>query len=398
MASWPVWRLRAPALLHVLITQAAAVGLVLPVLLLNSPPTAEEWFRFAMLGGTAAAVIIATSVSIHVRSGLRRDPWTVHIAYLAAGGLTLPPNLLVLLLLGPALHGVLDARPEPHRWLFVTAATTLAVFAARGIVGWEDPAWNPPLIVLAGATMLVVRALVVAGGRWLRDAAASRADVLGEPIDVLLGVVAVCFGGVLGVAVLREPEIAVLGGPMLALLDLAGQLPHWRRSAQRDGKTGLANALHWDRTARAELRRAAARRRAAALLLLDLDHFKRVNDQVGHLAGDAVLASVATMLRDSVRKGDLVGRFGGEEFVVLLPDACPEISRAVAERVRLSTAALVVSTRDTLGEPRELRGLTVSVGVASTVRFGYELPDLLVAADAALLTAKAGGRNAVEFA
>ena len=70
----------------------------------------------------------------------------------------------------------------------------------------------------------------------------------------------------------------------------------------------------------------------------------------------------------------------------------------MAERVRLSTAALVVATHDTLGEPRELRGLTVSAGVASTERFGYELPDLLVAADAALLTAKAGGRNSVEFA
>ncbi|MEU6128770.1 GGDEF domain-containing protein [Saccharopolyspora sp. NPDC047091] len=398
MAPWPLWRLRAPALIHVLLTQAAAIGLVLPVVLLNSPPTPTQWFRFAMLGGTAAAVIIATSVTIHLRSGVRRDPWTVHMAYLAAGGLVLPPNLLVLLLLGPALHGVLEARPDPHRWLFVTASTTLAVFAARWVVGWENPRWDPAVIVLAGTTLLAVRALLVGIGLRLRDPGAPREDVVGEPIDVLLGIVAACFGGVLGMAVLQQPEVAVLGGPMLALLDLAGQLPHWRRSAQRDGKTGLANALHWDRIARAELRRASARDRGAALLLLDLDHFKRVNDEVGHLAGDAVLAAVAVMLRDSVRKEDLVGRFGGEEFVVLLPHACPEVAHAVAERVRLSVAALSVPTRDTLGRPRELTGVTVSVGVSTTARFGYELPDLLVAADAALLTAKSSGRNAVTFA
>lgn len=398
MAPWPLWRLRAPALIHVLLTQAAAIGLVLPVVLLNSPPTRTEWFRFGMLGGTAAAVIIATSVTIHLRSGVRRDPWTVHMAYLAAGGLVLPPNLLVLLLLGPALHGVLEARPDPHRWLFVTASTTLAVFAARWVIGWEDPRWDPALIVLAGTTLLAVRALLVGIGLRLRDPGAPREDVVGEPIDVLLGIVAACFGGVLGMAVLREPEVAVLGAPMLALLDLAGQLPHWRRSAQRDGKTGLANALHWDRMARMELRRACARDRGAALLLLDLDHFKRVNDEVGHLAGDAVLAAVAVMLRDSVRKEDLVGRFGGEEFVVLLPHACPEVAHAVAERIRLSVAALSVPTRDTMGRPRELTGVTVSAGVSTTARFGYELPDLLVAADAALLTAKSSGRNAVTFA
>ncbi|WP_243790563.1 diguanylate cyclase [Saccharopolyspora gloriosae] len=398
MAPWPLWRLRAPALLHVLLTQAAAIGLVLPVLALNSPPTPAEWLRFTMLGGTTTAVIVATSVSLHLRSGIRRDPWTVHIAYLAAGGLTLPPNLLVLLLLGPALHGVLEARPDPHRWLFGAAATALAVFAARGILGWHDPAWNPLLILLAGAALLLVRAVLVAIGLWLRDPDAAREDVVGEPIDALLGVVAACFGGVLGMAILREPSVAVLAAPMLALLDLAGQLPHWRRSAQRDGKTGLANSLHWDRVARAGLRRACARQRGAALLLLDLDHFKRVNDEVGHLAGDAVLVAVAEMLRGSVRKEDLVGRFGGEEFVVLLPNACVEVANAVAERMRLSTAALSVTTHDTMGERRELVGLTVSIGAATTKRFGYELPDLLVAADAALLTAKASGRNAVVFA
>ena len=116
------------------------------------------------------------------------------------------------------------------------------------------------------------------------------------------------------------------------------------------------------------------------------------------MAGDAVLAAVALTLRGSVRKDDVVGRFGGEEFVVLLPTAAPEVARVVADRIRLAIAALSVPTRDTLGEPRELCGVTVSAGVATSVRFGYELGDLLAAADAALMQAKSAGRNAVTVA
>ncbi|MBK0865272.1 diguanylate cyclase [Saccharopolyspora sp. HNM0986] len=396
MALWP--RLRAPALIYGLLVETAALAAVLPVVLGSSPPSPGEWLRFSMLAATAGVVIIATSVSIRVRSEVRRDPWTVHTAYLAAGGLTLPPDLLVLLLVGPGLHAALERRPEPHRWLFVSAATVWAVFAARWVIGWRDPAWNPVLIVLAGTVLLLVRAALVAIGLRLRDPDARGSEVLGESADVLLGIVAACFGGVLGMAVLREPGVALLGAPVLALLDLAGQLPHWRRSAQRDGKTGLANALHWDRLARAELRRACARQQPTAVLLLDLDHFKRVNDEVGHMAGDAVLAAVALTLRGSVRKDDVVGRFGGEEFVVLLPTAAPEVARVVADRIRLAIAALSVPTRDTLGEPRELCGVTVSAGVATSVRFGYELGDLLAAADAALMQAKSAGRNAVTVA
>ncbi|CAM06521.1 GGDEF [Saccharopolyspora erythraea NRRL 2338] len=393
-----MWRLRPPALVYVLLVQASALGLVVPVVATSRPPQQRDLIMFTMLAITAGTVIVATSVSITMRHQVRRNPWTIHITYLAAGVLTLPPNLLVLLLLGPALHGVLDVRPELHRWMFTTAATTIAVFSARWVAGWEHPGWSPVQFVLVGAVLLVVRALVVAIGLRLRNPAAPRQEVLGDPIDVLLGIVAASLGGLLAIALVAEPASALLAGPPLALLDLASQLPQWRRSAQRDGKTGLANAMHWDRLARVELARARARSHPTAVLLLDLDHFKRVNDEIGHMAGDAVLAAVALMLRGSVRREDVVGRFGGEEFVVLLPGANSEIACTVANRVRISTASLSVPARDIKGNYRELNDLTVSIGVATTSRFGYELSDLLVAADAALLAAKAAGRNAVTMA
>lgn len=398
MGGWPLWRLRPPALIYVLAVQLGAVVLITCVIATEPRPSAHALSTFALLAVTAGAVTVATSISIRLRNEVRRNPWTVHVTYLSAGILTLPPSLLVLLLLGPALHGVLDARPAVHRWMFTSAAIVLATFAARAVIGWQVPDWTPVRLVLAGATILLVRAALVAVGLRLRNPESPTADVLGDPIDVLLGVVAVSFGGVLGAAIAFEPNVALLAAPPMALLDLAGQLPQWRRSAQHDGKTGLVNAMHWERLSRDELSRARSRGHRVSLLLLDLDHFKRVNDDVGHLAGDAVLAAVALMLRSSVRKQDVVGRFGGEEFVVLLPAADRDVAFEVAHRVRAATASLSVPARDTEGVQRELDGLTVSIGVATTDRYGYDLADLLVAADAALLEAKAGGRNSVTFA
>jgi diguanylate cyclase (GGDEF)-like protein len=137
---------------------------------------------------------------------------------------------------------------------------------------------------------------------------------------------------------------------------------------------------------------------AAALLLLDLDHFKRVNDRMGHLAGDAALAAVALVLRRNVRRDDLVGRFGGEEFVVFLPDSTAPAAHNTAQRIREAVAELTIPVISQAGGPAELSDLTVSIGVATTTRFGFELAPLLAAADAALLAAKGAGRNLVTMA
>lgn len=398
MRDWLLWRLPPAAIGYVLGVEAAAIALVALVFTTGRHPGPQELETFTALAGTAFAVIVITSVSIKLRKQIRRDPWTLHIVYLAAGILLLPPNLLVLLLLGPTLHGVLDNRPEPYRWLFTTAATGIATFTGRAVVGWDEPQWNPLTFFALGVVLLMMRAVVVAGGIRLRDPEAKRQAVLGEPIDVLLGIVAASLGGLLAVAMNEQPISVLLAAPPMVLLDLAGQLPTWRRTAQRDSKTGLSNAEHWERTARLELLRACQRGHPVAVLLTDLDHFKKVNDEIGHLAGDTVLAAVAMMLQANVRGDDAVGRFGGEEFVILLPGTDPQTACKVAERIRLATEIMSVPARDIHGMHRDLADLTVSVGVATTSRFGYELTDLLVAADAAMLAAKASGRNAISLA
>ncbi|ONI82178.1 GGDEF domain-containing protein [Saccharothrix sp. ALI-22-I] len=398
MRHWPLWTLKRSALAYWLLVDLAALAVVVYAIVSSPQPAPGEIGRFAAIAGTAGAVIIGSSIYSHRIGDSERNPWAAHLCYLTAGLVALPCNLLVLLLFGPALHGVLGKRPESYRWVFTLAATALAVFGTRYVIGWAEPSTDLGIMVLGATVLLVLRAGLIALGLKLRSPHAPGEEVVGEPIDAVLGIVAVSIGGLMGFAAAATPVHALMAGPPLALLERAAQLPQWRRSAQRDAKTGLANAVHWDSRARYELSKARVRERPMAVMLLDLDHFKRVNDEVGHLAGDSALSAVAVLLTSTVRSGDLVGRFGGEEFVVLLPDAEPAIARSVAQRVRHAVADLAVPTVATDGREHLLTGLTVSIGVATTQRFGYELPDLLVAADSALLAAKGYGRNLVEMA
>ena len=129
--------------------------------------------------------------------------------------------------------------------------------------------------------------------------------------------------------------------------------------------------------------------REQALLLVDVDHFKRVNDSHGHLIGDEVLRALATELRQQVRESDVVGRFGGEEFTVLLPRTGAACAYGIAERLRASAAGLSVAGADAR------ISVTVSIGVAVLGQHGHGLFELLAAADAALYRAKDAGRDQV---
>jgi diguanylate cyclase (GGDEF)-like protein len=174
---------------------------------------------------------------------------------------------------------------------------------------------------------------------------------------------------------------------------------HLQEVASTDGKTGLLNAAAWQDRAARVLERAERDQGGAALLILDLDHFKHVNDRHGHLAGDRVLSSVAEALRGEVRDNDLVGRFGGEEFVIMLPghDGM-EYDRAellaVADRIRRRIDELVVEIATPDG-PLTVNELSVSVGGATYPHDAGNLVRLLEVADSALYAAKRAGRNVV---
>jgi two-component system chemotaxis family response regulator WspR len=164
------------------------------------------------------------------------------------------------------------------------------------------------------------------------------------------------------------------------------------RLTRVDGLTGLGNRRYFDEYLAAEWRRCLRSSTSMAVLMIDVDHFKRYNDAYGHLAGDEVLKQVATVIQGgSTRSTDLAARFGGEEFVVVLPDVTAAGAQVVAER-------LVQHVRD-LNIVHGDQRVTISVGVAATMPDGTNSPaDLVNAADRSLFRAKDSGRDRVVFA
>ena len=164
--------------------------------------------------------------------------------------------------------------------------------------------------------------------------------------------------------------------------------------SSRDALTGLANRRSFELALAREVDRVARSGEPALLLVLDVDHFKRVNDSFGHAAGDQVLRAVATALLDSVRPMDLVARIGGEEFAIILPN-CPEpFGAAVAERVRRRVEREPVAT--VAGVPPI--DVTISIGGAFAPQWVRSTPALWIErADQQLYRAKAQGRNLVQL-
>lgn len=166
-----------------------------------------------------------------------------------------------------------------------------------------------------------------------------------------------------------------------------------RAQSVRDALTGLYNRRYLEEALDREIRRAARAEAALGLIMVDLDHFKRFNDTYGHDAGDAVLREAAALLLKSVRAEDVVCRFGGEEFVVILPTANLDASRGRAERLRMGMREIAM-----MYQGKSLGQVTFSVGVAVFPENGLSPKELMVAADAALYEAKRGGRDRVVVA
>jgi diguanylate cyclase (GGDEF)-like protein len=166
-----------------------------------------------------------------------------------------------------------------------------------------------------------------------------------------------------------------------------------RVQAERDALTGLLNRAAVLKALESQVCQAADQGRPLAVVMADMDHFKQINDTHGHLAGDAVLREAAARFRATLRKGDLVGRYGGEEFLVVVAHPHAENAPHVAERLRRSLAAEPVAWG---GRPLDV---TASFGVAVTPPgVAPDATDLLHAADLALYEAKRGGRNCVACA
>jgi diguanylate cyclase (GGDEF)-like protein len=184
--------------------------------------------------------------------------------------------------------------------------------------------------------------------------------------------------------------------PLATLLQRSALHAQLVKDARTDAKTGLLNAAAWERAAGPEVARAVRTRSSLAVAMLDIDRFKTVNDSYGHLFGDQVLKEIARTLNSLLREYDLAGRFGGEEFALLLPQTRAVDAFRIAERIRSAAAGLSFIAPGASGGGRVQ--ITVSIGVAALDAGSQrELGDLLAAADAALYRAKGAGRDQVQM-
>jgi len=176
--------------------------------------------------------------------------------------------------------------------------------------------------------------------------------------------------------------------------ELKSKLQLALENAAHDALTGLFNRRYFERRLREEVAHAKRHRRPFSLILLDLDHFKLVNDTYGHEDGDRVLRHVAEVVQEQLREDDIPCRYGGEELVLLLRGTTGMAARVVANRLRANLASKPIP----LGPRNEPRHVTFSAGVAAADdRNAYDADDIVSRADAALYRAKRAGRNRVEL-
>jgi diguanylate cyclase (GGDEF)-like protein len=263
------------------------------------------------------------------------------------------------------------------------------VGAAGTGTGWRVMLWT---VLVAGCGLLgrtAYKGLVLAAAE---DAVAGK-RLPGIASEALLRNATELSLATLAAVVVAHSTLAVVYAvPLVISLRRSA---HVAMEARVDGKTGLLNDKTWRGEAVGEIARAMRTRTPLALGIIDIDHFKQVNDTYGHPAGDAVLSAVAATVAALLRPYDLIGRVGGEEFAFVLPNSPLQEAAEVAERLReaISFALPIQATADQM-TPH----VTVSIGVAAADRPdrpGWNLDRYLSHADQALYAAKRAGRNAV---
>jgi diguanylate cyclase (GGDEF)-like protein len=403
VAAWPVWSLPRGLrcyVIGVIMAAAAAAGAATAF----TGWRAGEGLLFAVLILFGAAAVEITRRTTET-AGLIKD---VHGIWQLPIALLLPP---VYCLVAPAATIALlqcrTRRTIAHRRVFTAAANGLSLGAAsvafhtlHSGLPWLSPAPGaralPWLLAAAGCALLwsVINKTLVMTAVRTADRTASVREQLFAREPMLNDLCEISAGLMLAGAAAVSWALILPALPLVIVLQRSFRHAQLLSQARVDAKTGLLNAAAWRTEAAIQLAHAQRTGTPLAVAIADLDHFKAINDTYGHLVGDAALAAAADILRQQLRPYDLIGRFGGEEFSILLPHTGAAEAGQVAERLRSSLAREPIP-----GAPsHDPLQITVSIGVAATRHpADRDLTDLMAAADAALYQAKSGGRNAVRL-
>jgi len=352
--------------------------------------------------------VISTPRIMYAFPGLTRDfssIWVLPIAIL------LPPVYAAMapFLFSTAMY-LFVHRGVLHRAVFTAAAQSLSYAAASAIfrffpvslaggfvgIGLHAFAW---CAVVAGCEIIGNRGhhYLIMGAVKLASPQVRilKVELDREGLEALF--VEMDLGILITLAVGLSPALVLIAVPTVLLVRRFLVFPILEAQSRVDSKTGLLNVSTWETEAENEIARSIRTRNPVALALVDIDHFKLVNDTHGHLVGDKVLKAVADALSSDLRVYDRAGRFGGEEFVILLAQTSQADAHGIADRLRGKVAGLAVPVSDRPDTP--VVRVTISIGVAAMDRGdSRELNDLLAAADSALYHAKKSGRNRVSVA
>jgi diguanylate cyclase (GGDEF)-like protein len=394
-----------PPLLRAHVGSCIVAAAAAPVVLAGAgrPDGPNTWLTLTVL---VALSVVNVELGRYLEGGMVRShrPHKALSAWAFAAALLLPTwTLAPVVAVTYAYARWRGLRLPLWKWVGSAAYVILAALAAATAVRHLEqgrPPWfeggvaGLVLLLVAGAVFLAVETVLFHGSAylnsredevWLRATLRSPGFYLTEAATLGVGALSAAVWAV-------QTWLVLLMIPIYGITQRAALHEPLLERANIDAKTGLLRFEAWRRLALAERDRCTARNRPWSIVFADLDQFKAYNDRWGHLAGDEALSAVAELVKATVRSRDLVGRFGGEEFCLLLPDTTPEEAAEVAERLRLSVAGLLL--------PLTGCGITISLGVAGaeTGAGCVQLVDALTHADRALLQAKAAGRDSVQLA
>ncbi|HEY3734804.1 MAG TPA: GGDEF domain-containing protein [Streptosporangiaceae bacterium] len=408
--AWPVWHLESRLRAYVIIVIAAGAA-ALAVAVALTPWRLSDAILYAFLLAFGAITVEAIR-PVGESAGSNKD---AHGVWQLAAAILLPPfYALAAAVLVIALSQWRVRRSLAYRRVFSAAAVGLSYGAASlafhaawhrpalapsghaGLLAWGPLTWMLLAIAVGCLRWTLNSALVLTAVRLAEPSARIR-DLLGGNDGLYNDIAEGCVGVLVALSAAVSPLMLIVALPCGTLLQRSARHSQLVQASRTDAKTGLLSAVTWQREAAVQVARSIRTRTPLSVAMVDIDHFKAVNDTYGHLAGDGVLQAVARILTAGMREYDLAGRFGGEEFTLLLPHADAAEAIRIAERLRVALAAIPILAAAEQ-PPDDPPHITVSIGVASIVEGVTDLTDLLAAADTALYRAKRSGRNAVRLA